>query len=331
MASTMSAGATPRRHAILLLGAGRMGLALLRGWLSTGVSADEITVVDPHPSPELLSVAAETGVRLDTAATGPVANGAVDVLVVAVKPQMVEAAARGIQARLSRDSLVVSIMAGKTLADLRALFPKAGSFVRAMPNLAAAVGRGATVAIPDPNCPPPQLEQAIQLLTGIGSLEWLTDEAQVDAATALSGSGPAYVFYLVECLTRAGLEVGLPPDVAERLARATVEGAGELLRVTGQSAADLRAGVTSPGGTTQAGLSTLMADGHLQSLLNATLRAAALRARELGGLQATTVSRNAPEASAAFIGAACGAGAGGAILWQDLPPAPSIIPRLAAE
>jgi len=271
-------GTTLDNSRILLLGAGRMGAAMLRGWLAQGVPAGAVTVIDPHPTAELQSLAGVSGLRLNPAEAGPV-----DVLVVAVKPQMVDAAAPGIQGMLSPKTLVVSIMAGKTLADLRRLFPAAGSFVRAMPNLAAAVGRGATVAVADPDCPAEEVERAEALLTGVGSLEWLADEAQVDAATAVSGSGPAYVFYLVECLTRAGIEVGLPPDVAQRLSRATVEGAGELLRVTGQPAEELRANVTSPGGTTAAGLSKLMADGTLQDLLNATVQAAAQRAAELGG------------------------------------------------
>lgn len=272
------AGSAPCGGTILLLGAGRMGGAMLRGWLAQGVPASAISVADPTPSPDLAELAARTGVRLNPADRAPV-----DVLVVAVKPQMVESAAAGVQALLAPHMLVLSIMAGKTLADLRRLFPGAGSVVRAMPNLPAAVGRGATVAVAEAGCPVDRRERAASLLTAVGSLEWLADEALVDAATALSGSGPAYVFYLVECLTRAGVEVGLPADVSERLARATVEGAGALMGATGQPAAELRAGVTSPGGTTAAGLSKLMADDHLQTLLNATLRAASQRAAELGG------------------------------------------------
>nr|WP_246654095.1 pyrroline-5-carboxylate reductase [Azospirillum formosense] len=255
-----------------------MGGAMLRGWLAQGVPASAISVADPSPAPDLAELAARTGVRLN-----PADSTVVDTLVVAVKPQMVESAAAGVQAVLVPHTLVLSIMAGKTLADLRRLFPAAGSVVRAMPNLPAAVGRGATVAVAEAGCPADRKARAASLLTAVGSLEWLADEALVDAATALSGSGPAYVFYLVECLTRAGVEVGLPADVSERLARATVEGAGALMGATGQPAAELRAGVTSPGGTTAAGLSKLMADDHLQSLLNATLRAAAQRAAELGG------------------------------------------------
>ncbi|OYD84029.1 pyrroline-5-carboxylate reductase (plasmid) [Azospirillum brasilense] len=272
------AGSAPGGGTILLLGAGRMGGAMLRGWLAQGVPASAISVADPSPAPDLIELSARTGVRLN-----PADGAAVDTLVVAVKPQMVESAATGVQAMLAPHTLVLSIMAGKTLADLRRLFPAAGSVVRAMPNLPAAVGRGATVAVAEAGCPADCKERAASLLTAVGSLEWLADEALVDAATALSGSGPAYVFYLVECLTRAGVEVGLPADVSERLARATVEGAGALMGATGQPAAELRAGVTSPGGTTAAGLSKLMADDHLQNLLNATLRAAAQRAAELGG------------------------------------------------
>ncbi|MFP5514351.1 MAG: pyrroline-5-carboxylate reductase [Alphaproteobacteria bacterium] len=269
--------------AILLIGAGRMGNALLRGWLAQGVPAVSVTVIDPHPSEELERLAADTGFRLNPAETGPA-----DVVVVAVKPQLAVAAAQDLQARLGGHTLVVSIMAGKTLADLRRLFPTAGAFVRAMPNLAAAVGRGATVVFPDPSCPVERAEQAARLLTAVGGVEWLATEALMDAATAVSGSGPAYVFYLVECLTRAGIEVGLPPQTAERLARATIEGAGELLRQTGLPAAELRGNVTSPGGTTQAGLSVLMSGARMEALVSATVAAAAARARDLGGLAATS-------------------------------------------
>ncbi|HYD67319.1 pyrroline-5-carboxylate reductase [Azospirillum sp.] len=264
--------------AILLLGAGRMGSALLHGWLAQGIPADAVTVLDPSPGPELQRLAAQSGLRLN-----PSEAGRADVLVVAVKPQAVEAVAPGIQAWLAPESLVVSIMAGKTLADLRRLFPAAGSFVRAMPNLPAAVGRGATVAVADPLCPPAHAERAGRLLGAVGALEWLAEEALMDVATAVSGSGPAYVFYLVECLTQVATEAGLPPDVAERLSRATVEGAGELMRATGLPAAELRANVTSPGGTTAAGLSVLTGGGRLHALLAATVLAATRRARELGG------------------------------------------------
>ncbi|MBP2299817.1 pyrroline-5-carboxylate reductase [Azospirillum picis] len=268
---------------ILLLGAGRMGAAMLRGWLAQGVPGSAIAVIDPTPTAELQALAGHAGFHLNPAGTGHA-----DILVAAVKPQMVAAAAPAVEGWLSGGSLVVSIMAGKTLADLKLLFPAAGAHVRAMPNLPAAVGRGATVAVAGPGIPADVLagvvERAGRLLGAVGSLEWLEDEALVDAATAVSGSGPAYVFYMVDCLTNAGVEAGLPPEVAERLARATVEGAGALMGATGQSAADLRAGVTSPGGTTQAGLSVLMADGILQGLLSSTVRAAAARARELGGV-----------------------------------------------
>lgn len=267
--------------AILLLGAGRMGSALLRGWLAQGVPAATIAVIDPHPGDELRRLAADSGLRLNPADGRPA-----DTLVVAVKPQLAGEAAPAVRSRLSSSSLVVSVMAGTTLADLRRLLPAAGAFVRAMPNLAAAVGRGATVAVADPLCPAALVERAGRLLTAVGGLEWLTDEALVDAATALSGSGPAYVFYFVECLTRAGIDAGLPSDVAERLSRATVAGAGELLWQTGLPAAELRRNVTSPGGTTQAGLSVMMRGGHLEALVAATVAAAAARARALGSVSA---------------------------------------------
>lgn len=259
-----------------------MGSALLRGWLARGVPARAVTVIDPHPTPDLLALTAETGVTLN-----PPGAGTADVLLVAVKPQMIEEAAHKARAWLTADSLVISIMAGKTLADLQALFPFTNSHVRAMPNLPAAVRRGVTVAVAARATSSWGLQRADQLLSAVGTLEWLQNEALMDAATAVSGSGPAYVFYLVECLTQAGREAGLPPEVAERLSRATIEGAGEILRTTGRAVVELREDVTSPGGTTQAGMSVLMNDNKLQSLLSATVQAVATRARELGGTAPT--------------------------------------------
>lgn len=263
---------------IVLLGGGRMGAALLRGWLSRGVPASSVTVIDPFASPYLQELADSQGLVLNPQILEPA-----DFLILAVKPQMVEDAVSKTSLPLSADGVVISIMAGKTLANLRSLFPKAAGVVRAMPNLAVSVGRGATVAVANPNCPASSLAGAGHLLAASGALIWLETETLVDAATALSGSGPAYVFYMTECMTQAGINAGLPAAIAAQLAQATVAGAGALLHETARPPAELRAEVTSPGGATQAGLEVLCAGNRLQSLLDATLLASKRRAAELAG------------------------------------------------
>jgi pyrroline-5-carboxylate reductase len=264
---------------IVLLGGGRMGSALLRGWIEAGVAPERVTVIDPAPSPELLDFAAVRGIAIN----GALRSRPRQTVVLAVKPQKVAEVTAIVQSIAADDTLIVSIMAGKTVANLRALFPVVRTFVRAMPNLPASVGRGVTVAFADPGCAPEHLHIARRLLGSTGELEWLNDETLIDAATGLSGSGPAYVFYLADCLVRAGVAAGLPEDIAVRLARATISGAGELLRLSTKSATELRQDVTSPAGTTAAGLQVLMRDDLLQTLLTDTVAAAARRARELAG------------------------------------------------
>jgi pyrroline-5-carboxylate reductase len=256
-----------------------MGSALLRGWLSSGIEAGDINVVDPYPSPELDALAREAGFAVNA----PIIARAGQTLVLAVKPQKIAELATEQAALAGGDTLIVSIMAGKTIDNLAQLFPRSASFVRAMPNLPAAVGRGATVAVASSGCTPAHRDLAERLLGSSGTLEWLEDEALIDAATGVSGSGPAYLFYLCDCLTEAGLAAGLPYPIAERLARQTIAGAGEMLRVSEKSAEQLRRDVTSPAGTTEAGLKVLMADGLLAGLVDRTVAAAAGRARELAG------------------------------------------------
>ena len=180
-------------------------------------------------------------------------------------------------------TLVVSILAGQTLGNLRAGLPRAGGLVRAMPNLPASIGRGATALAGEPDLSPGRRATAQTLLAAVGLVEWL-DESLIDAVTALSGSGPAYVFLLAECLAEAGVAAGLPTDVAQRLARATVEGAGELMaRQPDLTPTELRKAVTSPGGTTAAALAVLCAEGGLRPLLTRAVSDAKRRAGELAG------------------------------------------------
>jgi pyrroline-5-carboxylate reductase len=265
---------------ILLLGAGKMGGAMLEGWLKGGTLPSDVTVIDPFPSDRMKALAAE-GLRLSP----PVDSiGQVDCIVLAIKPQMLDAAGETLAAVAGPETLLISVLAGKTIANLRARAPRVRAVVRAMPNTPAAVGRGITGCAASPEVSADQREFTTRLLSAIGRVEWVADEGLIDAVTALSGSGPAYVFHLVEAMADAGTAAGLPPDLAMRLARATVEGAGELLFQDAEtSAAQLRQNVTSPAGTTAAALEVLMADDGMRPLLKQAVAAAKRRAGELSG------------------------------------------------
>jgi pyrroline-5-carboxylate reductase len=263
---------------LTLAGAGKMGGALLRAWLAQGYDPRQITVIEPYPSPEVVSLARERGFALEPPLHPP------QVLVLAMKPQSLEEAAASLDPLVEQGTLIISILAGKTFAGLARFLPRSGAIVRAMPNLPAAVGRGITALTANPRAAPPQRAAAEALLGAAGRVEWLDGEHLIDAVTAISGSGPAYVFYLAETLAEAGKVLGLPADLSARLARATVEGAGELLFQTPEaSAAELREKVTSPGGTTAAALEVLMASNGLAPLMERALRAAKRRAEALAG------------------------------------------------
>jgi pyrroline-5-carboxylate reductase len=260
---------------IVLAGAGKMGGALLTGWIAQGLDPARVAVIEPHPSDEIHALAAK-GVRLNPA-SGDI--GAVAALVVAVKPQMFQEAAAALRKWVQPSTLVVSIMAGTTIAALSAAC--GGSVVRAMPNTPAAIGRGITVAVADNNVGAEQRAMAHALLAATGTVEWVDDEALMDAVTAVSGSGPAYVFLLAEELARAGVAAGLPADLAAKLARETVAGSGELLHRSELDAATLRQNVTSPGGTTAAALNVLMQPDAMQALMTRAVAAATKRSKEL--------------------------------------------------
>jgi pyrroline-5-carboxylate reductase len=257
---------------IVLAGAGKMGGAMLTGWLAGGLDAKRVIVVEPHPSDEIKALTAR-GVRLNPAAV------AADTLVVAVKPQTFREAGPMLKPFVGTSTLVVSIMAGTKIAALEEVC--GGMAVRAMPNTPAAIGRGITVAVPAKGVSAAQRATADALLRATGSVEWVDDERLMDAVTAVSGSGPAYVFLLAEELARAGVEAGLPAELATKLARETVAGSGELLHRSDQPAATLRQNVTSPGGTTQAALEVLMAKDGLQPLMIRAIAAATKRSIEL--------------------------------------------------
>lgn len=260
---------------IVLAGAGKMGGAMLSGWLAQGLDPKRVVVIEPHPSDETHGFAAR-GVKLNPATKD---IGAADVLVVALKPQIFREAGSQLKSLVSNKTLVVSIMAGMTLAALKEIC--SGVAVRAMPNTPAAIGRGITVAIAGQGVEKTQRDIADALLRATGSVEWIEDESLMDAVTAVSGSGPAYIFLLTEELARAGVAAGLPAVLATKLARETVAGSGELLHRSELTSTKLRENVTSPGGTTAAALSVLMGDGGFQSLLTRAVEAATKRSKEL--------------------------------------------------
>jgi pyrroline-5-carboxylate reductase len=260
---------------LVLAGAGKMGGAMLSGWLARGLDAGRTVVIEPHPSEEISALVTK-GVRLNPSAKEV---GAVATLVVALKPQTFHEAGAMLKSFAGSATLVVSIMAGTTIAALEAVC--GGSVVRAMPNTPAAIGRGITVAVAAKKVSADQRAVADALLRATGSVEWVDDENLMDAVTAVSGSGPAYIFLLAEELARAGVEAGLPPELATKLARETVAGSGELLHRSDLASATLRQNVTSPGGTTAAALEVLMGPDGMQSLLTRAVAAAARRSKEL--------------------------------------------------
>jgi pyrroline-5-carboxylate reductase len=260
---------------IVLAGAGKMGGAMLSGWLARGLDPKQVAVIEPQPSGEISALAAR-GVRLNPS---PADVGAVATLVIALKPQTFGEAGAMLKPFAGPSTLAVSVMAGITIASISQVC--GGGVVRAMPNTPAAIGRGITVAVAARNVSPAQRAVADALLRATGSVEWIDDEALMDAVTAVSGSGPAYVFLLAEELARAGVEAGLPEALAEKLARETVAGSGELLHRSGVVAATLRQNVTSPGGTTAAALAVLMGPDGMQSLLTRAVAAATRRSKEL--------------------------------------------------
>jgi pyrroline-5-carboxylate reductase len=263
---------------VALVGAGKMGGALLEGWLARGLAPAQAVVIDPQPSVEIQALAGR-GVWLNPdRAAAPQAR----VVVVAVKPQVAADVLAQVGGLVGEGTLVVSIMAGQTLAFLDSALPGAAA-VRAMPNTPAAIGRGITVAVPNARVTAAQRQLAHDLLAASGAVEWIDDEALMDAVTAVSGSGPAYVFHLVEALAKAGAAAGLPPQLAATLARATVTGSGELLHRSPLDPATLRQNVTSPGGTTAAALNVLMAEDGLGALFTRAVAAATKRSRELAG------------------------------------------------
>jgi len=261
---------------LVLVGAGKMGGAMLEGWLALGLDPKRVAIQEPQPAPEIAALAAQ-GVRINPASVDDAS-----VIVIAVKPQVAGDVVPKLKSLVRPSTVAVSVMAGKTLRFLEGALGNC-AIVRSIPNTPAAIGRGITVAVPNAKVSAAQRALSHTLLSSVGAVEWVDDEGLIDAATAVSGSGPAYVFLLAETLARAGAAAGLPADLAARLARATVAGSGELLHRSPLDAATLRQNVTSPAGTTAAALSVLMAPDGLDPLMQKAVAAATKRSRELAG------------------------------------------------
>jgi pyrroline-5-carboxylate reductase len=263
---------------LVLVGAGKMGGALLEGWLRSGIDATRVVVLDPSPPDEVSQALIRHSVRHNPDVSS---IDRPEVILIAVKPQMMDDVLPAVAGLKSSKPLVLSVVAGKTIASLEKHFGRNAAVIRTIPNTPAAIGRGITTMVSNKHVSEEQLRLARELLGAVGEVVRVEDEKLIDAATAVAGSGPAYVFYLTECLAKAGAEAGLPPDLAMQLARATVAGAGELMRVSGLDAGTLRQNVTSPQGTTHAALEVLMAPDALEPLLVRAVDAATRRSREL--------------------------------------------------
>ena len=260
---------------LVMLGCGKMGSAMLAGWLENGLQGSSVYVVDPHPSAWVNASGAYVNVDLPE-------NPAV--LMIAVKPQMMAEALPHVARFGGGNTLVLSVAAGTPIAAFEDAFGRQSPIIRSMPNTPAAVAKGITAIVGNRAASDADLDLAEALLSGIGQVVRLSHEDQIDAVTGVSGSGPAYVFYMIETLAKAARAQGLPEDMAMQLAKATVAGAGALAELAGDDPAQLRVNVTSPGGTTQAGLEVLMDPmSGLEPLITRTVAAATNRSKELKG------------------------------------------------
>lgn len=264
---------------LVLAGAGNMGGALLAGWLERGLDPKRILVQDPAPPQRTAELLRRRGIQAQAALSPQAAPPAV--LLMAVKPQDMEKVFPPLAKLAGPRTVVLSVAAGRTIRSFEQHLAPGAAVVRSIPNTPAAVGRGITVAAANPHVSAAQKTLCQQLLSAVGEMAWVEDEALIDPVTAVSGSGPAYVFYLAECLAEAGVKAGLAPELAQKLARWTVAGAGELLHRSDQTPDVLRKNVTSPNGTTFAALQVLMAENGLQSLMTQAVLAAARRSKEL--------------------------------------------------
>ena len=263
-------------QSLLLVGCGKMGSALLQGWLGAGLSPTQFYVQEPNPDAALQDV----GVHLNTD-DAALEAAAPSIIILAIKPQLAVETLPSLAVLASDETLVVSLMAGVPITTMSDLLGGEASFVRTMPNTPAAIGEGITALYASGGTQDNQKQAAEALLAAVGQTVWLDNEKMLDAVTAISGSGPAYVFHLVEALAAAAVNLGLPQDMAAQLAAQTIVGSAAMLRDAAADPRQLRVNVTSPGGTTEAALDVLMSDAGLVDLMRRATQAAAIRAGEL--------------------------------------------------
>lgn len=263
---------------ILLVGCGKMGGALLHGWVRQGVKPANIVVVEPNSISPLPDGVTQVGMAHQVPITFHP-----EIVLLAVKPQVMDTVAPQYQRFAATGACILSVAAGKTIATITRLLGGVASVVRSIPNTPAAVAQGITTCHAGPGVAAVQAQLCERVLSAVGEVVWVDDESLIDAATAVAGSGPAYVFLLTECMAAAGEKIGLPAPLAMQLARTTVAGSGALMRQSSETAGQLRVNVTSPNGTTQAALDVLMAPNGMQSLLVEAIAAANRRSRELAG------------------------------------------------
>jgi pyrroline-5-carboxylate reductase len=268
--------------ALCLVGAGKMGSALLAGWIKAGeAKKTPIVVIDPNINPEIESLA-KSGIVLVNPELDDLEEVRFEVCVLAVKPQVMDEAMKSVQFLRGKGTAILSIAAGRTIGSFESYFGSEVPIVRTMPNTPASIGRGISVACANSSVSPEVQARVTDLLQSVGQVAWIDDEEALDAVTGVSGSGPAYVFLLIECLALAGARQGLDADLSMQLARATVEGAGALAALSDETPNQLRKNVTSPKGTTEAALKVLMGDGGLEELMAKAVAAATARSKELG-------------------------------------------------
>jgi pyrroline-5-carboxylate reductase len=267
---------------LILVGCGKMGGAMLDGWIASGYADGGVHVVEPSPG-TVERFASASQVTIHQTADEIPADVMPTVVILAVKPQSMDEAIQPLRRFVGPDTVFLSIAAGKTIAYFESKLGPDAAIVRSMPNTPAAVGRGITVHAPNENVSAEQTTLCGALLSAVGEVVGVDDEGLMDAVTAVSGSGPAYVFLLIEAIAAAGEKAGLPTDLSMRLARATVAGAGELARLSKDAPSQLRINVTSPAGTTAAALEVLMAEDGIQPVFDRAVAAATQRSRELAG------------------------------------------------
>lgn len=267
---------------ILVIGCGKMGSAIVLGWLKQGVDGSSIHIVDPNVS-MLMGLKQEFCVNLYQTAEG-LPEVMFDFVMVALKPQQIERFLPSYEARMNQSTTLISIAAGITSRSLRRVLPKLSNIIRIMPNTPALIQKGVLVAYGEPNVGPAIKDYCQDLFSSLGHFYWIECEDQLDAVTAVSGSGPAYLFYFMECFIAAAKHSGLPTELAKELAINTVLGASYLVESEGKDPTQLRIDVTSPKGTTQAALNVLMQDDALQHLMHDAIQAAKGRSQELAKL-----------------------------------------------